>query len=207
LSNFNNWNGSVIYTPNPGFAGSDSFTFVSNDGHTNSAPATIFIAVTPVAPGITTQPQGQTVNAGESVSFAVVASGTAPLSYQWSCNGKPVAGGTASMLSLASARPTNTGNYTVVVTNSAGSITSTAASLTVNPPPVPGLNSEGMSGNGFSFQVSSASGYTYIVFGSTDLQNWTPIATNVAAGASLTFTDNSASSYPRRFYRVLRIDQ
>ena len=207
LNNLNATNGSVLYTPSPGFAGPDSFTFVANDGQTNSQPATVSITVTPVAPSITTQPQGLTVDAGQSASFSVVAGGTAPLSYQWSCNGKPVSGGTASTLVLASARPTNAGNYTVMVTNASGSVTSSVAVLAVNPPPVPDLRSAGMAANGFSFQVNAAIGYTYIVLGSTDLQNWVPVSTNVAASTSLLIADTSVSNYPVRFYRVMRSDQ
>ncbi|HXY00822.1 MAG TPA: immunoglobulin domain-containing protein, partial [Candidatus Limnocylindrales bacterium] len=50
----------------------------------------------PVAPTITTQPQNQTVNFGQTATFSVVASGTPPLSYQWNKNGGAISGATSS---------------------------------------------------------------------------------------------------------------
>jgi len=91
-----------------------------------------------VAPGITTQPQSQTVNVGATVTFSVTASGTAPFTYQWRKNsgnltdGGSLSGSATATLMLTGAALTDAGSYDVVVTNSAGSITSTAATLTVN---------------------------------------------------------------------------
>ena len=82
---------------------------------------------------ILTQPEGQTVNIGDSASFAVVATGTAPLSYQWRRNGTNIAGATQATHSVPSAQVANAGAYSVVVTNPAGSVTSLTASLAVNP--------------------------------------------------------------------------
>lgn len=82
-------------------------------------------------PTITTQPQSQTVNAGAPVSFTVGATGTAPLSYQWKKNGTDIAGATNTTYSIASTVVGDAGNYSVVVTNPAGSATSTTATLTV----------------------------------------------------------------------------
>jgi uncharacterized repeat protein (TIGR01451 family) len=94
-------------------------------------------ALTVLVPAaITTQPSNQTVAAGTSASFSVTASGTAPLAYQWKFNGTNLPGANASTLLLASAQSTQAGNYTVVVTNVAGSVTSALARLTVLTPVV-----------------------------------------------------------------------
>ncbi len=85
-----------------------------------------------VAPGITTQPQSQTVTAGSSVQFTVAASGQPAPTYQWSFNGTAISGATASSYSLSNVQAANAGNYTVTVTNAAGSVTSATATLTVN---------------------------------------------------------------------------
>lgn len=85
-----------------------------------------------VAPTISTQPQSQTVLAGTSVTFSVVANGSPPLTYQWRRNGTAIAGATAATLTLPSALVAEAGAYTVVVTNAASSVTSAAANLTVN---------------------------------------------------------------------------
>jgi O-glycosyl hydrolase len=84
-------------------------------------------------PAIVTQPASQNVAAAANVSFSVTASGTAPLSYQWKFNGANLSGATGTSLALTGVQPANAGNYTVVVTNSAASITSAAAVLTVTP--------------------------------------------------------------------------
>ena len=86
-----------------------------------------------VAPTITTQPANQTVTAGQTATFAVVAAGTAPLGYQWQKNGVNVAGATSASYTTATTTTADSGStFRVVVTNTAGTVTSSAATLTVN---------------------------------------------------------------------------
>jgi alpha-tubulin suppressor-like RCC1 family protein len=82
-------------------------------------------------PVITSQPTNQTVVAGSNVTFTVTATGFAPLSYQWQFNGTNLSGATTTNYSLTGVMATNAGNYTVVVTNAIGSVTSSVAVLTV----------------------------------------------------------------------------
>jgi len=84
-----------------------------------------------VAPTITVQPSGRTIAAGNSVTFSVSATGTAPLSYQWSKGTATIAGATAESYTLPSPSAQDAGNYSVTVSNSAGSVTSNPAALTV----------------------------------------------------------------------------
>jgi hypothetical protein len=84
-----------------------------------------------VAPSILTPPQSYSVTVGQAVSLTVSASGTAPLYYQWRKNGVTISGATGSTLSFGSAQTTDTGSYTVEVSNGAGAVTSAAANLTV----------------------------------------------------------------------------
>lgn len=87
-------------------------------------------------PAITTQPQSQAVATGGSVTFSVIATGTSPLSYQWLFNGTNIFGATNNPFTFTSAQLTNAGNYSVTVTNIAGSSTSSNAVLIVtNAPP------------------------------------------------------------------------
>lgn len=90
-----------------------------------------------VAPVITAQPQSQTVTAGAAVTFSVTAAGSPPPTYQWFRNGTAIANGTAASYTIITAQTADAGNYTVAVTNSGGSVTSEAATLTVNPAPAP----------------------------------------------------------------------
>jgi len=86
-----------------------------------------------VAPTISTQPGNQTVTSGQTATFTVVATGTAPLSYQWQKNGASIAGATATSYTTPATTTADSGaTFRVVVSNTAGSITSSAATLTVN---------------------------------------------------------------------------
>ena len=99
-------------------------------GTTNSTTATTN------APNIAAQPQSLTVSPGSNVTFTVTASGTAPLAYQWFFNGTNISGATTNPFALNNAQFTNAGNYFVWITNLYGSVTSSAALLTVtNLPP------------------------------------------------------------------------
>ncbi len=88
------------------------------------------------SPVITAQPQSTNVAAGGSVTFTVAATGTSPLLYQWLLNGEGIAGATASTYVDNDAQPDDAGLYSVVISNPAGSITSSSATLSVITPPV-----------------------------------------------------------------------
>ena len=116
-----------------------------------------------MAPSITTQPLSQTITAGQTATFSVTAAGTAPLSYQWQKNGAAISGATSSSYTTpAETTADNAAQFTVVVTNSVGSVTSSAAILTVNPPPVaPSITTQPLSqtitaGQSATFSVTAA---------------------------------------------------
>ncbi|HEV2208313.1 MAG TPA: M6 family metalloprotease domain-containing protein [Verrucomicrobiae bacterium] len=94
---------------------------------------TFAIGTNPPVPTIVAQPASQTVLQGLAAAFTVGASGAAPLAYQWYFAGAPVAGATDSTCSLLNVQPAQAGGYSVVVTNSYGSVTSAVATLTVIP--------------------------------------------------------------------------
>ncbi len=108
---------------------------VSNSaGSVTSTQATLTVNAAPVAPTITTQPANQTVTAGQTATFSVVASGTAPLSYQWQMNGSNIPSATAANYTTPVTAVANSGElFRVVVSNSVGSVPSNTALLTVNP--------------------------------------------------------------------------
>jgi len=107
-----------------------------------SSAVTLTVTAAVVAPVVTMQPAAQTANAPDPASFSVTASGTAP-GYQWqrSTDGgatwADIAGATAATHGTGATSTTMSGQlYRVVVSNAGGSVTSAAAMLTVNPPPV-----------------------------------------------------------------------
>lgn len=86
----------------------------------------------PTAPTIATQPTAQTVAVGQAARFSVIAGGSTPLAYQWRENGQTISGGTAATYTTGATAATDDGAmFSVVVTNSAGSITSNTVRLTV----------------------------------------------------------------------------
>src|SRR5206468_2601819 len=83
-------------------------------------------------PSISLQPQDQAVFSGQDATFSVLASGTAPLTYQWYYNTNTlVPDATNASLTLAGVQLSNAGYYSVIVSNDYGSVTSDAAQLAV----------------------------------------------------------------------------
>ena len=126
---------------------------------------------TNVAPAILTQPTAsQTVVAGGSVSFSVSASGTPTPTFQWQKNGVAISGATESSLNLSNLTTENSGTYLAVATNSAGTVASNPAVLTVTnsttpPPPTnvaptiqtqPSASQTALAGGTVNFTVSAS---------------------------------------------------
>ena len=102
-------------------------------GSVTSSPAELALNT---AVAIATQPVGATITAGTPYTIRVVATGTAPLVYQWFKAGVAITGATSATYALASPASGDSGIYTVKVSNMVGGVTSAAANLTVAGPPV-----------------------------------------------------------------------
>jgi Immunoglobulin I-set domain len=114
--------------------------FLAGCGGGSGGSATTPTSPTPptaTAVTITVPPADQTVTAGQTATFSVTATGTAPITYQWQKNGSNIAGATAGTYTTPATATTDSGaKFDVVVTNSVGSVTSGAATLTVNAIPI-----------------------------------------------------------------------
>jgi hypothetical protein len=130
---------------------------VSNSlGSVTSPAATLTVAIPPV---IITGPVSATLVAGSNVTFTVTASGTAPLNYQWLKNGATISGATSATFTLANVSATDAANYSVIVTNAVGTVTSSSATLTVLVAPAitsPPVNVTVAQGSPASFTVSAS---------------------------------------------------
>jgi hypothetical protein len=113
-------------------AGTYAVVVTNAMGSVASSNATLTVNV---PPAITAQPQNATATAGSDATFTVVATGTAPLGYQWSFAGTSIPGATDSSYTRANVQPDDAGTYAVIVSNVAGSLASSDAILTVNVPP------------------------------------------------------------------------
>ncbi|MCX6924577.1 MAG: immunoglobulin domain-containing protein [Verrucomicrobia bacterium] len=169
-----------------------------------SAVATLTVLTKPV---ITSAPESQTAFVGSEVSFQVSAAGVSPLAYQWLFNGSALSGAGSTDLQLTNLQLSQSGTYTVLVTNTYGAVTSPPAILTViaSPPTilVPPWNRTAVAGRFMDFVVSAEGSlplsYQWFFNGSavagatgTDLHftnvqvsqsgNYTVVVTNVFGG-------------------------
>jgi len=129
------------YTTPATLAGDSGAKFdvvVSNSaGNATSTMAILTVSAATVAPTISTQPVNQNVTVGQAATFTVTANGTAPFTYQWLKNSANIGGATESSYTTPATLAGDTGSkFDVVVNNSAGSATSTMATLTVTAAPV-----------------------------------------------------------------------
>ena len=112
-------------------AGSYAVLVANAVGSDLSSNALLTVQLPSVAPTIVVQPTNRTMSVGGTVSFSVVADGSAPLSYQWRLNGTNLLRATSALLVLANVQHGDAGTYTVLVTNAVGSKLSSNARLKV----------------------------------------------------------------------------
>jgi len=93
-----------------------------------TTPATLTVYA---PPSLLTQPLSQTVGVGSNLTLTVTANGTAPIAYQWWKDGNLVTNQTNASLNLTNVQTTDSGGYSVVLTNSLGSVTSSVAAISV----------------------------------------------------------------------------
>ncbi|MBT3913344.1 MAG: hypothetical protein HOF22_09135 [Verrucomicrobia bacterium] len=114
---------------------SDAGTYavsIENQAGSVTSDAAVVVVRTPVT--IITQPQSRLAPTGTSVTFAVTATGTTPITYQWFKNGEKITGATLATYGVSSAGESDTGGYQVQVSNPGGDLISQTASLRVAQP-------------------------------------------------------------------------
>jgi uncharacterized delta-60 repeat protein len=185
-----------------------------SDGTKSIATVYDYLTVKYISPPeIMTQPVNRTNSVGSTVTFAISATGSASLKYQWQLNGTnltnggSVSGASSNVLTLANVQTNDAGNYTVVITNAFGSVTSSVAVLTVIMPSSITLTSSVLTNGVFKSFFTNVSGVNFTVLTASNLSlplsNWTEMGsvTEIFSG-QFQFTDPQASNSPKRFYRV-----
>ena len=99
----------------------------------NKWPAIGGTALGNLPPTISSTPSSRFADLGSAITMRVAADGSPTLKYQWRLNGTNIANATNSTLALTNVQTGNAGNYTVILTNTFGSVTSSVAVLTVHP--------------------------------------------------------------------------
>ncbi len=164
-------------------AGRYIVTITNPYGSVTSSIATVRVTgITPVVepPVITQQSVDVTVNEGTSFSLSITATGTEPLAYQWFKDGAEIEGATASVYEVTTAQTSDSGSYTVRVSNEAGTVTSRETLVTVNkvvpPTPIDNLEliyREVREIDGVYYLVFDVEGSSvYFIDGSRDGINW-----------------------------------
>jgi YD repeat-containing protein len=161
-----------------------TLTVTFADGSTATASTAVS---TGSAPSITNQPANVTVTAPSSATFSVTATGTAPLSYQWQKNGADISGATSASYTTPATAPDSGSTFLVVVSNSAGSVTSSAATLTVNAGSVaPTITVQPIS---VTVTASATATYTVSATGTQPLlYQWQKGAVDIADATSASYT-------------------
>ncbi len=145
-------------------------------------------AVLSVGPTITAQPVGQTVSPGVAVTLSVTATGTA-LTYQWKKGGVDITGATSASYAIASVTEGDEGSYTVLVSNAGGSVTSSAAALSVNDPVV--ITSQPVS---VGVMPGATASFTVAATGTgTMTYQWEKNGTNITGATSATYSIANAA--------------
>ena len=176
-----------------GDAGGYSVVVTNTYGAVTSAGATLTVRV---PPSITTQPVSQTISVGDQVTFSVDANGTPPLYFQWQLNATSITGATGRTFTISSAQAAQAGHYTVVVSNAAGSLTSTAASLSF-------LDLQMYAGLTIIGPIGAAYRVDYATNLVADPTLWI-VLTNITLSSSTNrFVDWDSAGVPKRFYRVI----
>lgn len=162
------------------------------------APGSILATPTNIPPSIASMLATNVATLGQNLNFSVTAAGTGPLAYQWMFNGTNIIAATNAILSLNNVTTVQSGNYSVVVTNNFGSITSATVNLVISLAvavitPVSSINGQ------FGLSIVGQPGYQYVVQASTNLVNWVSIATNISP---FEFVDADTSRFQQRFYRT-----
>ena len=161
-----------------------------------SSSATLTVLI---APAITTQPANVSITQGNAASFAVTATGTAPLSFQWLKNGVPISGANSNVLTFSVVTTNDAASYSVVVTNIVGTLASSSATLTVLVPPTilsqpASVTVTAGSAAAFAITASSATPMTY---------QWRKNGVAISGATAATLTFGSATTADAASYSVV----
>jgi hypothetical protein len=136
---------------------------------------------------------------GKTVALKASASGIGLLKYSWTFNGRAIHSAHSATLTLPNVSTSDAGVYSVTVTSTTG-VTNSRAALTVYESPAATLGTATRAANDhFRFPVTGIPGYKYVVQSSSNLQQWTSIATNTSP---FVFEDKTAATQGQRFFRA-----
>jgi cyclophilin family peptidyl-prolyl cis-trans isomerase len=122
----------LTLTPVAGGTATVTVTATDTNGNTATGTVNVSVAGANAAPTIAQQPASKTIAQGGTVVFSVTATGSPAPNYQWQRNNTNIQNATGASLVIANAGAADLGSYTVMVSNSVGNVTSSAATLTLS---------------------------------------------------------------------------
>jgi len=184
----------------------DPYTSIANPAADNFAIFdNVRVMVGVVAPIITNQPVSLTITQGNNATFTVSASGTSPLNYQWRFNSIDIPGANDSSYTRLAAQTNDAGTYSVVVSNLAGAVLSSNATLAVLPFQPPKFDLITLLPNAQAKIVLNGEPGNYSVFTSSNLVDWLPWTNITISNTPIELLDLSAPGQSPRFYRALHL--
>jgi DNA-binding beta-propeller fold protein YncE len=169
---------------------------------TRISPSAALTVMTP--PAIAAPPTNWTVTTGAAVMLQVGAAGDS-VGFQWRRNGADIPGATGSSLQLANLGLDDTANFSVAITNAAGTAISGDVVLTVRDAPGPPLIGAvtRLPGQRVRVEITADTSATYTLETSSNLADWTPLTNFVFQGGVVELADPDPAGLPQRFYRVM----
>jgi hypothetical protein len=188
----NSSTGEISGTPTT--AGASAFTIAANGGGC-SASQTLSITI---CPSISVSPTSVTQCAGTSATFNVTVSGTGPFTYQWKSGSNTISGATNASLTLSNLLAADAGYYTVDVTSSCGTSSSTAIAVVVNP-----LTTIITQPSAQALCVGANASFTVAANGTGSLSyQWKKAGNNIAGATNSTYTINNIAASDAANYSV-----
>jgi hypothetical protein len=169
----------------------------NSSGAATSVVATLTVLI---PPEILYPPQDQSVVVGQDATFTVIASGTAPLAYQWQWNGTNIAGAIGGSYTRTNAQLAHAGEYSVVISNVAGVMNSEGAELLVLPAQPAQFNFVERDGSGVRLVWTGEPGWEYRIEASSNLVDWFDLGPVTSTNGVFEFFD--AATNAQRFFRT-----
>jgi hypothetical protein len=190
----------TVSNTSPADAGTYSVVVSNAAGAAASGDAELVVQT---LPSFLTQPVAQAVKVGANVTFTATADGIPAPEWQWLFNNIPIGGENLPTLTLTGVQTNQTGNYSVVISNVVGAVSSSNAWLTVQlPVPLVFQSIQRLPGGSVQLTISGEAGTGFWLDAASSQLTWLEVTNLFNTNGTVLFTDEAATNLDRRFYRA-----